>query len=168
MRKEIVLLGYKKYSYLSMVVLYFKLVPGVAAVKIISNIVGSVLPTFSIIITAMFLDAAVAAVGDRDKIGAVVFPLCAIIGISLFNYSSIQELRKLDTHRQAYANYFRQPFDSQVKEFGGSLQREQLSRLSNFKFTKHSRYNWDSERMGIILEYIHKRAAELSELIKRS
>jgi len=86
-------------------------------------------------------------------------------GISLFNYSSIQELRKLDTHKQAYANYFKQPFNSQAKEFGGALQAEQLSRLSDFKFKKHSRYNWDSERMGIIQEYIHKRVAELIEII---
>ena len=86
-------------------------------------------------------------------------------GISLFNFSSIQELRKLDSHRQAYANYFEQPFDSQAKEFGGALQREQLSRLSNFKFTKHRLYNWDPERMGIIQDYIRKRAAELMEII---
>ena len=86
-------------------------------------------------------------------------------GISLFNYSSIQELRKLDTHRQAYANYFKQPFDTQAKEFGGDLQMEQLSRLSNFKFTHHSRYNWDAERMGIIVDYIRQRAAELIEII---
>ena len=86
-------------------------------------------------------------------------------GISLFNYSSIQELRKLDTHRQAYANYFKQAFDSQAKEYGGPLQAGQLSRLSNFKFKRHSRYNWDPERMGIIQEYISKRAAELIDII---
>jgi hypothetical protein len=86
-------------------------------------------------------------------------------GISLFNYSSIQELRKLDAHRQAYANYFKQPFDAQAKEFGGDLQREQLSRLSNFRFKKHSRYNWDAERMEIIQGFVRQRAAELIEII---
>jgi hypothetical protein len=86
-------------------------------------------------------------------------------GISLFNYSSIQELRKLGTHRQAYANYFKQPFDVQARAFGGDLQREQLSRLSGFKFKKHSRYNWDAERMEIIQSYVRQRAAELIDAI---
>ena len=86
-------------------------------------------------------------------------------GISLFNYSSIQELRKLDAHRQAYSNYFKQPFDLQAREFGGTLQAEQLSRLSDFKFKRHSRYNWDAERLEIIQNYVRQRAAELIELI---
>ena len=86
-------------------------------------------------------------------------------GISLFNYSSIQELRKLDAHRQAYANYFKQPFNLQAKEYGGALQAEQLSRLLNFRLKRHSRYNWDSERMGIIQDYVRKRAVELIEII---
>ena len=86
-------------------------------------------------------------------------------GISLFNYSSIQELRKLDTHTQAYANCFKQPFDTQAKEFGGALQAEQLSRLSDFKFKRHSRYNWDAERMEIIQGYVRRRAGQLMETI---
>jgi hypothetical protein len=86
-------------------------------------------------------------------------------GISLFNYSSIQELRKLDAHRQAYANYFRQSFDRQAREFGGDLQKGQLSRLSSFKFKKHSHYNWEPERMEIIQHYIRQRAVELMKII---
>ena len=86
-------------------------------------------------------------------------------GISLFNYSSIQELRKLDTHRKVYANYFKQPFDSQAVEFGRALQTEQLSRLSGFKFTRHRRYNWDAERLEIIQEYVRQRSAELIDII---
>ena len=86
-------------------------------------------------------------------------------GISLFNYSSIQELRKIDEHRRAYTNYFKQPFDFQAKAFGGALQMEQLSRLSDFKFKRHSHYNWDAERMEIVQCYIRRRAAELIELI---
>ena len=80
------LFGKKKYSYLSMVVLYFKLVPGAVIVKLINNIIGSIVPTFNIIITAKFLDAAVAAAGDRDKLVEVYFPLVAIIAVLLFNY----------------------------------------------------------------------------------
>ena len=86
-------------------------------------------------------------------------------GISLFNYSSIQELRKLDTHRQAYANYFKQSFDSQAIAFGSALQIEQLARLSDFRFKRHNHYNWDHERLEIIQGYIQQRAAELIDII---
>jgi hypothetical protein len=86
-------------------------------------------------------------------------------GMSLFNDSSMQELRRLDTHRQAYANYWGQPFDAQAKEFGGALQREQLSRLSDFKFKRHSRYNWDAERLAIVQNYIRRRAEQLVEIM---
>ena len=88
-------------------------------------------------------------------------------GISLFNYSSIQELRKLETHRQAYANYFKQSFDSQAQAFGGALQIEQLSRLSDFKFKRHNHYNWEHERLEIIQGYVRQRAVELIEIINR-
>lgn len=85
------LFGKKKYTYLSMVMLYFKIVPGAVAVKIITNIVGSIIPTFNIIITAVFLDNAIAVVKKRIEtgvleLGGVIFPLVAIICVSLFNY----------------------------------------------------------------------------------
>lgn len=80
------LFGKKKYSYLAMLTLYFKLVPVAVTIKILNNIIGSVIPTFNIIITARFLDTAVAAVSDRSKLSGVVFPLAAIISVSLFNY----------------------------------------------------------------------------------
>ncbi|MCL2772557.1 MAG: ABC transporter ATP-binding protein/permease [Oscillospiraceae bacterium] len=80
------LFGKKKYNYLSMLILYFKLVPGACIIKVVNNIIGSIIPTFNIIITARFLNAAVASVSDRSKLNEVVFPLGAIIAISLFNY----------------------------------------------------------------------------------
>ena len=80
------LFGRKKYSYPAMIAIYFKLVPGAVIIKIINNIVGSIIPTFNIIITAMFLDSAVAAVADRSKISGVIFPLGAIIAVLLINY----------------------------------------------------------------------------------
>jgi hypothetical protein len=86
-------------------------------------------------------------------------------GISLFNYSSIQELRRIDTHRQAYLNYFQMPFELQVKEFGGEKQKEQLERLLNFKFKKHSRYNLDAERLDFLQKYTRERAGELLNII---
>jgi hypothetical protein len=74
-------------------------------------------------------------------------------------------LRRLDAHIHAYANYWGQPFDLQAREFGGAPQKEQLSRLSDFRFKRHSRYNWDDERMELIQGYIRRRAEELSGMI---
>ena len=69
-----------------MLLLYFKLVPGAVMVKLINNIAGSFIPTLNIIFTASFLDAAVAAVGDRSRLSGVFFPLGAIIAVLLYNY----------------------------------------------------------------------------------
>lgn len=80
------LMGKKKYRYVTMLFIYFKLVPGAVIIKMINNIIGSMIPTFNIIITAMFLDTAIAAVDDRDKLSEVIFPLGAIIAFLLFNY----------------------------------------------------------------------------------
>ena len=80
------LFGRKKYNYLTMLILYFKLIPGTVTFRIIQNILGSVIPTFNIIITAKFIDAAVASVQGSGKLSEIYFPLGVIIAIILFNY----------------------------------------------------------------------------------
>ena len=81
------LFGKKKYGYLDMVALYFRLAPAEAAIKIANGLIGSFIPTLNILITARFLDAAVAAaVGGRGELGGVYPPLAAIVAVLLFNY----------------------------------------------------------------------------------
>ncbi|MCL1792603.1 MAG: ABC transporter ATP-binding protein/permease, partial [Oscillospiraceae bacterium] len=94
------LFGRKKYRYLDMALLYFKLVPGAVAAKIAGNVAGSAVPTFSIIVTAKFLDAAVSAAGDRSKLGAVYLPFAAIVALLFFNYFSGIIMGLLDTRAQ--------------------------------------------------------------------
>ena len=48
-----------KYSYLSMVMQYIKLVPGMAIMKIIYNIINAVIPTVYIILTAFFFNGTI-------------------------------------------------------------------------------------------------------------
>lgn len=91
------LLGRKRYNYFTMLILYAKLVPAALAVKIAYNLVKSIIPTLNIIINARFLDAAVAVVSDYGKLSGVVFPLCAIIAVSLFNNYSGLVIRLVDT-----------------------------------------------------------------------
>ena len=86
-------------------------------------------------------------------------------GISLFNYSSMNELIKIDEHRKAYENYFKQPFEDAFRAFSGKKQGEQLQQLLGFKFKKHPRYNWKPERMKLIEEFIQFRLKELLDII---
>lgn len=80
------LFGRKRYSYFSMVMLYLKLVPWMAATKVIYNLFNAIVPTVSIIVTAMFIDNATAAVMNGGSMSMVIFPLLGIIVIRIFNY----------------------------------------------------------------------------------
>jgi hypothetical protein len=85
--------------------------------------------------------------------------------MSLFNFSATSEVRKLIEKHVSYTNYLGQSFEEVVQEFGGALQVEQLARLSGFKFKRHKRYNWESERLQIIEEYMRTRSKELIGII---
>jgi len=107
------LLGKKKYSYLTMLATYFKLVPGAVTVKIIQNLVGSALPTLNMIMVAMFIDRAIAAVGNPEKVSAIYFPLIVIIAVSLFNYYVGILMGMLNTRMQ---NKMRRIIDPAIAE----------------------------------------------------
>ena len=80
------LFGKKKYSYMTMLIAYFKLVPSVATIKLVKNIIVSLIPTVNLIMTAKFIDAAITAVENPDKLSGIYFPLVTIIFIMLINY----------------------------------------------------------------------------------
>ena len=86
-------------------------------------------------------------------------------GISLFNYSSLNELMNINNHRKAYENYFRGSFDETAKMFCGEHQKEQLQKLAGFNFKKHPRYNWEPKRFELIEEFIQFRVNELFDII---
>lgn len=80
------LFGKKKFNFLTMIILYFKSVPAAAVYRTLMTFVNALTPTFSIIVTARFLDAAVAAAGDRSKLNEVYIPLILLIILSLYSY----------------------------------------------------------------------------------
>ncbi|MCL1858662.1 MAG: ABC transporter ATP-binding protein/permease [Oscillospiraceae bacterium] len=80
------LLGKKKYNYMTMLIIYFKMVPAAVIIKFIKNIIVSVLPTVNIIMIAKFIDSAVAAVNKTGEVNAIFPPLFIIITIMLVNY----------------------------------------------------------------------------------
>ena len=80
------LFGWKKFTFLKMIILYFKSVPGAAIYRTVMTIVNGATPTLSILVTAKFLDSAVAAATDRSKLGDVALPLILLVTLSLYRY----------------------------------------------------------------------------------
>ena len=48
-----------------------------------------------------------------------------------------------------------------AKEIITPRQKERVRKLINFKFKKHSRYNWDKNRLRIIEKFIQVRVQEI-------
>ena len=78
--------GKKRFNFLTMLILYFKIVPAAATYRTVMAIISALTPTLSIIVTARFLDTAITAVGDRSQLHAVYPPLILLIIISLYHY----------------------------------------------------------------------------------
>jgi len=78
--------GWKKFSFLKMIILYFRSVPGSAVYRTVMTVVNALTPALSVLVTAKFLDTAVAAVADRSKLSEVALPLILLIVLSLYDY----------------------------------------------------------------------------------
>jgi ATP-binding cassette subfamily B protein len=77
---DIMLFGRKKYTYVNMITNYIKMVPFAAAFQVLTNIIGSVIPTFSIVFTARFIDGAIKVAENKGTdYSSVVFPIAAIV-----------------------------------------------------------------------------------------
>ncbi len=83
-------------------------------------------------------------------------------GLSLFNYAMDEDLKDLDKYSKA-----RQPaydgvtYEEIVKQFVTERQKSQLRKMINFKFKKHSRYNFPRKRLETIEKFLQKRTQEL-------
>lgn len=44
-----------------------------------------------------------------------------------------------------------------AQQLMGHSQKEKLRRIINFKFKRHSRYNWSNERLGVVEKLLQKR-----------
>lgn len=110
----------KQFHYFNLVQLYFKTVPFFAVIKIIYYILVSIIPTFTILVNAQFIDTALAVASGNAEINSVVLPLGLIIsliifqhyaeiGFALFNLRASNELRKrlipMITERKASIKY---------------------------------------------------------------
>ena len=80
------LFGKSRFKFLTMVALYYKCVPAAAVYRTIIMLTNALTPTLSIIVTAMFLDSAIAAVSDRALLSQAYVPLALLIVLGLYGY----------------------------------------------------------------------------------
>ncbi len=85
-------------------------------------------------------------------------------GLSLFNYAMEDDLQDVDAYAQTRLMATSQDFLTFAKEIITKEQKKKLRKIVNFKFKKHSTYNYPSSRLKIIEEFIQKRVQELLKL----
>ena len=86
-------------------------------------------------------------------------------GQSLFNRATEKDLLNLNDYAKTrFPACCNVPFDDLVKNFISERQIEKLLTMQNFKFTKHSRYNLPSDRLGKIEDYLQNRVEKLMKL----
>lgn len=85
-------------------------------------------------------------------------------GNSLFNLAGRDDLvsdKALSDYSDTLVPCVYDDFIGTAKQVLSSRHRDELRRLLDFRFKRHSRYNLDSKRLKLIEEQIHKRAKEL-------
>lgn len=88
-------------------------------------------------------------------------------GLSLFNYAMEDDLREIEKYAQTRIPAFEGvSYDALVKEFLSDRQREELRKLINFKFKKHSKYNLPNDRLKIIEAFIQTRVQKILNMKK--
>lgn len=79
-------------------------------------------------------------------------------GLSLFNYAMADDLANIDNYAKTrFPAYDGVSYEEIVKAFISERQKVALRKLINFKFTKHPRYNLQSQRLKTIEGYLQRR-----------
>lgn len=79
-------------------------------------------------------------------------------GLSLFNYAMADDLVNIDNYAKTrFPAYDGVSYEEIVKAFISERQKVALRKLINFKFTKHLRYNLQSQRLKTIEGYLQRR-----------
>ncbi|MGI6743075.1 MAG: ABC transporter ATP-binding protein [Eubacteriales bacterium] len=78
--------GRTKYSYLNLVTLYIKLVPGMAIAKIMYYLFCATIPTLTIFLTTLLINNSLDFVQGNTALNQVLIPIMGIIGIRVFQY----------------------------------------------------------------------------------
>ncbi len=78
--------GRTKYSYLNLVTLYIKLVPGMAIAKIMYYLFCATIPTLTIFLTTLLINNSLDFVQGNTALNLVLIPIMGIVGIRVFQY----------------------------------------------------------------------------------
>lgn len=88
-------------------------------------------------------------------------------GLSLFNYAMQDDIDDIETYAKTRANPYNIPYETICREVMGPVQRNQLHRLINFRFTRHPSLNLPEERLIAIEKHLQKRVRELLALPRK-
>lgn len=78
-------------------------------------------------------------------------------GLSLLTYAMDDDLQDWETYAKTRVPATYSDFIELAQQLMGHEQREKLRRLINFKFKKHSRYNWTDVRLRVIEKLLQMR-----------
>lgn len=84
-------------------------------------------------------------------------------GLSLLTYAMDDDLLDIETYAKTRRPATYSNFMDLAKNLIGHSQKEKLRKLINFKFKKHSRYNWSDKRLFAIERLLQARVKELPD-----
>ena len=85
-------------------------------------------------------------------------------GLSLFNYAMDNDIKDLDSYAKTRSNPYGVSYESICAEVMGNKQKNQLRKLTDFKFTRHPSINLSEERLIAIEKHIQSRIRKLLAL----
>lgn len=82
-------------------------------------------------------------------------------GLSLLTYAMNDDLQDWETYAKTRVPATYSDFTELAKQLMGHSQKEKIRKLINFKFKKHSRYNWSNYRLKAIEQLLQKMIRQL-------
>lgn len=82
-------------------------------------------------------------------------------GLSLLTYAMDDDLQDWETYAKTRVPATYSDFTELAKQLMGHSQKEKIRKLINFKFKKHSRYNWSNYRLKAIEQLLQKMIRQL-------
>ena len=76
------------------------------------------------------------------------------------------DIRDLDAYAKTRTPYFGSSFDELATAFMADLQRKQLRKLIDFRFTRELNYNLPAKRLKALESFLQRRTRYLSEVSK--
>ena len=86
-------------------------------------------------------------------------------GLSLLTYAMDDDLQDWEIYAKTRVPATYSDFIELAQQLMGHSQKEKLRRIINFKFKRHSRYNWSNERLGVVEKLLQKRVQFVLDIV---